>query len=46
VLPAVKEMLAILGGNAFRDAVDKEPGYALYGPGTVLTLKQAFPWIR
>jgi putative molybdopterin biosynthesis protein len=44
--PVVKEMLAILAGPAFRDAVGKEPGYALDEPGTVITMKQAFPWIR
>ena len=40
-LPVVKEMLALLGGPAFRDAVGKEPGYALDEPGTILTMKQS-----
>jgi len=39
-LPAAKDMLALVGGEAFRDAVGSEAGYALDDPGTIISLKQ------
>jgi len=44
--PVVKELLYLLAGDAFRDAVQHEAGYSLDEPGTVVSMKQAFPWIR
>ena len=40
--PAAKEMLAVLRGDAFRNAVRGEPGYVLDEPGTVIPMREAF----
>jgi molybdate transport repressor ModE-like protein len=40
-LPAAREMLSLLRGDAFREAVSGEPGYTLDEPGLVVPLAQA-----
>ncbi|QJR13605.1 substrate-binding domain-containing protein [Usitatibacter palustris] len=40
-MPATGEMLALLRGQAFRDAVASEPGYTLDEPGQVVPMTQA-----
>ncbi|QJR09297.1 hypothetical protein DSM104443_00335 [Usitatibacter rugosus] len=40
-LPAGREMVSLLGGDAFREAVGGEPGYTLDDPGVVIPMAQA-----
>ncbi len=42
----VKELIALLRGEDFAALTKDEAGYALDEPGTVVTLREAFPWIK
>jgi molybdate transport repressor ModE-like protein len=44
-LPAAKDMLRLLRGDAYRAAVETEPGYSLDDPGTLVPMKQALAGI-
>jgi molybdate-binding protein len=41
-IEAMKRVLAILRGEAFRNAISKLPGYECRDAGTVYTVKDAF----
>lgn len=42
--PAMRELLTLLRGDAFRDALGSAPGYAPDHPGEIQSIGEAFPW--
>ena len=44
--PAVRAMIAVLQGAAWRAQAAAQPGYTLADPGAVVALTRALPWYR
>ena len=44
--PAVRAMIAVLQGTAWRTEAAAQPGYTLADPGAVVALTRALPWYR
>jgi molybdate-binding protein len=44
--PSVQELVKLLHDEEFAVLTRNEPGYALDSPGEVVTMREAFPWIR